>query len=206
MTSAIEPFLPDFRTDEGYEIINGAEIYKSEDYFEALKVLASYPRARVKRMSPGAQIEFGALIGTFVSIDRQRLISLATGPSDINGTAPATEDSVSQNLVAAVARLPGMSVFRKGHSQKLFRFISSTWGNLAIEPLKSVVNIYLLDTKPNREAFELYIASTTGPGPTGRNSNLNAVDAFRGHSLLLLKVLDESQATEILNILSAERR
>jgi hypothetical protein len=206
MTSAVEPFLPDFRTQDGFEIINGAETYKTGNYFEALKILASYPRARVKRMSQNSKADFGALVGTFVSIDRNILESLEQDTTVIAGAKRAPVNSFTQSLVDAVAELPGMSVFRKGHSQKMFRFTSSRWGNLAIEPLRSAANIYLLDTKDNRDIFDPYITSTTGPGPTGRNSNLNAIDAFSGHSLLVLKVIDSIQASAILARLSEDCR
>ena len=153
-------------------------------------------------MPENSKADFGVLVGTFLSIDRKILVSLVKDASVIVDNTQATVNSIADSLVNAVAELPGMSVFRKGHSKKMFRFTSSRWGSLAIEPLKSAANIYLLDTKDNRDIFDPHITSNTGPGPTGRNSNLNAVDVFRGRSLLVIKVIDSSQASVILARLS----
>lgn len=201
-TMAVEPFLPDFYGPEGYEILNGSDRHVTGDYFEALKVLSSIPRGKVCAIGSPGQTILGTSLGTFMALERDQLSSLI--PSSIQVLKPSRPDTRTfpRSVGNALQSLPAISVFPKGHSKKLLRFVSSKWGPIAVEPLKASTNVYMTDTKQTRQKFGAFITSTTGPGPTGRHSNLDTIPDFKGHSLIVITLTGQPEAERFLKTIA----
>lgn len=204
-TLAIEPFLPDFRGEAGYEILNGHDKIICGDYFEALGILSSFPRSRVLRSVEAGQPVFGTALGTFVALDRKQLSSLLDSATEKESNEMPPAESFPATVGRALSELPSISIFPKGHSKKMLRFVSSKWGHIAIEPLISSANFYMLDSAANRNSFGAFITSSTGPGPSGRNSNLNTVPEFKGHSLIVMRVIDHDEAQCLLDAIAEKK-
>lgn len=201
-TMAVEPYLPDFLGPDGYEILNGSERHVTGDYFEALRILSSIPRAQIRAMAAPGQTFLATSLGTFMAIERGQLISLIPASAQVIEPSPVYAEAFPHSVGKALQSVPSVSVFPKGHTKKLLRFVSSKWGPIAVEPLRSSVNVYMADTSQNRESFGAFITSATGPGPTGRHSNLDTIPGFKGHSLIVMALINASEAERLLKAIA----
>lgn len=76
----------------------------------------------------------------------------------------------------------------KGSTLKVFRYRLPTGAEIAVEKRKGTPKLYIAESKlpPHRRGvLELEIVPASR---NGRNSNLNALDSFRDHPLLALRV------------------
>lgn len=76
----------------------------------------------------------------------------------------------------------------KGSTRKVFRYRLPCGTEIAVEKRQGAPKLYIAASKlpaARRAAFELQVVAGTR---TGRNSNLNALDSFRDHVLLSMRV------------------
>lgn len=195
-----EPLLPDAGENAIYRVELSSGSFETTDYFALIEQLPKTPTARLFLQRDDHVEGPYRLTGEFVALERQDIEKLIAKSPKAISTMTSSPENMGEMLAKRLGETSGFSVFRKGHSKKLFRFASVVWGNIAVEPLKFGANVYLPDTHKARERFSAFAHSSTGPGPTGRNSNLNPMEHFKGHSLLVLRVTTLDELSQLIEL------
>lgn len=184
-----EPFLPEHSHTDGYHIEASGERKVIPSYWAALEFVQQHPACRVStRHHP----QYTPFTGDWKVFEKSTLEKLIEIERAVSPAEQATLCTMIEDILYTDKRF---SIHRKGHSIKMLRYVCSTGEEIAIERRPGKPLIYLLETTDNLAKFGSQIVRTKGPGPTGRNSNLNAIESFAGRSLIVLKPssLDEAQ-------------
>ena len=193
-----KPFTPDVRFEEGYLI--GARSEPVGDYWEALKRLGQMRSPRFRH--PRAHAALGPLAceDAWVRIPRHDIetqLVLAQEPSDPSVEGP-TADMVA--LIEGDARYRPLPI---GHSRKLFRYFNLRTGKaIAVESRKGPPVVYVArqdgETSPSLVARARLVDSA----PSGRNSNLNSIPAFKNEELLAFRPATLGELQDVLDHLA----
>lgn len=191
-----EPYLPEHRNEGGYWIETTEGEQKIDDYWKALEVLQHTAPARVRIREHSHLLVVGRTWQVFDRLILQQMVE--NEQPEIN--------SSDVGLCAATARLidrhPNISVHRKGHSKKMYRYICSNGEELAIEKRPGRPLIYVVASPENLTAFADHIIRKKGRGPSGRNSNLNSMDGFVDKELIVLRPETLEEARRYVNMVA----
>ncbi|WP_300394105.1 hypothetical protein [Henriciella sp.] len=195
-----EPYLPEQRHEDGYHIQLADRELTIIDYWEALSLLRANPSARVSTphlpqylpLSKNWRVFEKAVIDGMIANEQPARFEGA-------GDKPA---GLCEQFLRIVEKHPKVAAHRVGHTKKMLRYKCSNGQEVAVEKRPDRPLIYVVASSKNETKFADRTIRRKGPGPDGRNSNLNAMDAFVGTELLVLRPDTLEQARSILDDLA----
>lgn len=197
-TRTEEPFLPMHGNPDGFHLRTSEGEQIIPDFWAAIDLIKLHPTAKVKTRHEASYSSFS---GKWSVMERkliEDMIKVETGKS------MADEATLSDQCARLVARHPNASEHRKGHSKKLYRFRISNGNELAIEKRQGRPLVYILAKDTFRSVLGDKIIRVKGPDPVGRNSNLDAMDAFVNQPLFVLRPETIGEMEAILSVVLNE--
>lgn len=195
-----EPYLPEQRHEDGYRVQLPDGELTITDYWEALSLLKANPSARVSTPHLPQYLPISKNWRVFEKAVIVRMI--ANEQSVRNEGVGGKPSGLCEQFLRVVEKHPQFAVHQKRHTKKMSRYKCSNGQELAIEKRPDRPLIYVVASSANERKFAGRIIRRKGPGPGGRNSNLNTMEAFEGQELLVLRPETLEQARSILDDLA----
>lgn len=193
-----EPFLPMHGDPDGFHLRTPKGDQVVADFWAAIDLVKIHPGAKVKARHEAAYCSFS---GKWSVMERRLIEDMIK----VEATkSVADEATLSDQCARLVSRHPNASEHRKGHSRKLYRFRISNGNELAIEKRQGRPLVYILAKDAFRTVLGDKIVRVKGPDPVGRNSNLDAMDAFVNQPLFVLRPETVGDMEQILSVVLKE--